>query len=89
MTPEMPTEGSAPGRDGTLSRRDLLRTAAAGAGLAAVPLLGTAPAFAQARRHGAADAGKLVIGAFEDGAITSSRRSSRCSSSRPGSRSSS
>ena len=67
MTPEMPTEG--PREAGGLSRRDLLRTAAAGAGLAAVPLLGTAPAFAQARHHGAADAGKLVIGAFEDGAI--------------------
>ena len=51
MTPEMPPEGSAPREDGALSRRDLLRAAAAGAGLAAVPLLGTTPAFAQAKRH--------------------------------------
>ena len=46
MTPEMPTESSAPRGDGALSRRDLLlRTAAGGAGLAAVPLLGTTPGF--------------------------------------------
>ena len=71
MTPEMPTEGSAPRRDGALSRRDLLlRTAAGGAGLAAAPLLGTTPAFAQASSGAAADAGKLVVGAFTDGAIT-------------------
>jgi multiple sugar transport system substrate-binding protein len=70
MTPEMPSEGAAPRDAGAISRRDLLRTAAAGAGVAAVPLLGTTPAFAQAKRHGAGDAGKLVIGAFDDGAIT-------------------
>jgi multiple sugar transport system substrate-binding protein len=70
MTPDKPTEGSATSEGGALSRRDLLRaSAAAGAGLAAVPLLGTTPAFAQARRHDAADAGKLVIGAFQDGAL--------------------
>ena len=74
MTPEMPREGSAPREDGGLSRRDLLRAAAAGAGLAAVPLLGTTPVLAQARRHAAADAGKLVIGAFEDGAITAFKK---------------
>jgi multiple sugar transport system substrate-binding protein len=75
MTPEMPTEGSAPREDVGLSRRDLLRrTAAAGAGLAAVPLLGTTPAFAQPKSHEAADAGKLVIGAYEDGAITAFKK---------------
>ena len=71
MTPEMPTEDSAPRGDGALSRRDLLlRTAAGGAGLAAAPLLGTTPAFARASGGAAADAGKLVVGAFTDGAIT-------------------
>ncbi len=68
MTPEMPP--AAPGESGALNRRDLLRRSlGAGAGLAAVPLLGTTPAFAQAKRHAVPDAGKLVIGAFEDGAI--------------------
>jgi multiple sugar transport system substrate-binding protein len=70
MTREIPPEGPAPHDDGAISRRNLLRTSlGAGAGLAAVPLLGTTPAWAQARRHDAADAGKLVIGAFEDGAL--------------------
>jgi multiple sugar transport system substrate-binding protein len=70
MTREMPPEGSAASGNGALSRRDLLRASvAAGAGIAGVPLLGATPAFAQAKRHDVADAGKLVIGAFEDGAI--------------------
>jgi multiple sugar transport system substrate-binding protein len=66
MTREMPPEGAVTRPAGGLSRRALL---GAGAGLAAMPLLGTTPAFAQARRHAAAAAGKLVIGAFEDGAL--------------------
>jgi multiple sugar transport system substrate-binding protein len=75
MTREMPPEGSAPGDKGALSRRDLLRASvAAGAGIAGVPLLGATPAFAQAKRHDVADAGKLVIGAFEDGAITAFKK---------------
>jgi multiple sugar transport system substrate-binding protein len=70
MTREMPPEGPARREDGALSRRDLLRASlGAGAGLAAVPLLGTTPAFASARSGATASAGKLVIGAFEDGAI--------------------
>jgi multiple sugar transport system substrate-binding protein len=68
MTPARPSEGSAPSKDGALSRRDLLRTsAAAGAGLAAVPLLGTTPAFARTRRRSASK--KLVMGAFVDPAL--------------------
>jgi multiple sugar transport system substrate-binding protein len=75
MTREMPPEGSAPGANGALSRRDLLRASvAAGAGIAGVPLLGATPAFAQAKRHDVRDAGKLVIGAFEDGAITAFKK---------------
>jgi multiple sugar transport system substrate-binding protein len=72
MTSEMPPEGSAPREDRALSRRALLRAGVgAGAGLAAMPLLGTTPVWAQAKSHAAADAGKkLVIGAFQDGAIT-------------------
>jgi multiple sugar transport system substrate-binding protein len=75
MTPEMAPEGPAPSESTGLSRRALLKASvAAGAGLAGVPLLGATPAFAQAKRHAAADAGKLVIGAFEDGAITAFKK---------------
>jgi multiple sugar transport system substrate-binding protein len=68
MTPEKPLEGPAPSKDSALSRRDLLRTSvAAGAGLAAVPLLGATPALAQTRRRSASQ--KLVMGAFVDPAL--------------------
>ena len=68
MTPEKPLEGRGPSKDGALSRRDLLRTSvAAGAGLAAAPLLGATPAFAQTRRRSASK--KLVMGAFVDPAL--------------------
>jgi multiple sugar transport system substrate-binding protein len=68
MTPEKPLEGPAPSKDSALSRRDLLRTSvAAGAGLAAVPLLGASPAFAQTRRRSASKT--LVMGAFVDPAL--------------------
>jgi multiple sugar transport system substrate-binding protein len=67
MTRETPPQASAPHEDGALSRRDLLL--GAGAGLAAAPLLGTSPAFASSTHRTAPSAGKLVIGAFEDGAI--------------------
>ncbi|HEY3614679.1 MAG TPA: extracellular solute-binding protein, partial [Gaiellales bacterium] len=72
MTREIPPESAAPRDDAAISRRHLLRNSlGAGAGLAAVPLLGATPAWAQPKRHDAADASKkLVIGAFQDGAIT-------------------
>ena len=63
MTPE-----TVPSKDGGLSRRDLLRTSvAAGAGLAAVPLLDATPALARTRRRSASKT--LVMGAFVDPAL--------------------
>ncbi len=52
-----------------LSRRQLLKASlAGGAALAAAPLFGGMPAYASPRSE-AAGKGKLVIGAFEDGAL--------------------
>jgi multiple sugar transport system substrate-binding protein len=62
--PDSPTSGSP-----ALSRRDLLKASlAGGAALAAAPLFGGLPAYASPRSE-AASKGKLVIGAFQDGAL--------------------
>jgi multiple sugar transport system substrate-binding protein len=62
--PDSPSSGSP-----ALSRRDLLKASlAGGAALAAAPLFGGLPAYASPRSE-AASKGKLVIGAFQDGAL--------------------
>jgi multiple sugar transport system substrate-binding protein len=64
-----PDSNRAPSGD-ALSRRALLKASlAGGAALAAAPLFGGLPAYASPRSE-AAGKGKLVIGAFEDGALT-------------------
>jgi multiple sugar transport system substrate-binding protein len=70
MTGSAPPDSNAAPSGAALSRRDLLKaTLAGGAVLAAAPLFGGLPAYASPRSE-AAGKGKLVIGAFEDGALT-------------------
>jgi multiple sugar transport system substrate-binding protein len=64
-----PDSPETPSTDPGLSRRALLKASlAGGAALAAAPLFGGMPAYASPRSE-AAGKGKLVIGAFEDGAL--------------------
>jgi multiple sugar transport system substrate-binding protein len=68
MTGSTPPDSGAPAA--AISRRVLLKASlAGGAALAAAPLFGGLPAYASPRSE-AAGKGKLVIGAFEDGALT-------------------
>jgi multiple sugar transport system substrate-binding protein len=69
MTGSTPPDSSRPDAGAALSRRALLKASlAGGAALAAAPLFGGLPAYASPRSE-AAGKGKLVIGAFEDGAL--------------------
>jgi multiple sugar transport system substrate-binding protein len=68
MTTNEPPEGPTPSTGG-MNRRDLLKASlGAGAALATVPLFGGLPAYASPKST-TAGKGKLVIGAFEDGAL--------------------
>ena len=67
MTGPTPPDSGTP--DTAISRRTLLKASlAGGAALTAAPLFGGLPAYASPRSE-AAGKGKLVIGAFEDGAL--------------------
>ena len=67
--------GLRPGKDGGLSRRDLLlRTAAARRRARRRAAARRGPGLRAGTRGAAADAGKLVIGAFEDGALDRSSK---------------
>jgi multiple sugar transport system substrate-binding protein len=69
MTGSTPPDSGAASSGAALSRRALLKASlAGGAALAAAPLFGGLPAYASPRSE-AAGKGKLVIGAFEDGAL--------------------
>jgi multiple sugar transport system substrate-binding protein len=69
MTGTTPPDNATESTGGGLSRRDLLKTSlGAGVALAAAPLFGGLPAYASPKTHQASK--KLVIGAFEDGALT-------------------
>jgi multiple sugar transport system substrate-binding protein len=69
MTGSTPPDSPRPDAGSALSRRALLKASlTGGAALAAAPLFGGLPAYASPRSE-AASKGKLVIGAFEDGAL--------------------
>jgi multiple sugar transport system substrate-binding protein len=69
MTGSTPPDSPEPSAGPALSRRALLKASlAGGAALTAAPLFGGMPAYATPRSE-AAGKGKLVIGAFEDGAL--------------------
>jgi multiple sugar transport system substrate-binding protein len=69
MTGSTPPDSPEPSTGAALSRRALLKASlAGGAALATAPLFGGMPAYASPRSE-AAGKGKLVIGAFEDGAL--------------------